>query len=358
MSLKRDIFEYQDAYIKSSIVEINKNKFGIIKIPKFYKDFENPEGKDVTKDIILELEILKKLAVKGIVIDIRNNSGGALDAVTETAGLFLGKVPIVQVKSSNQKTELFSNQKTEIAWEEPLIVLTNNETSSVSEVFAAAIQDYNRGLIIGGNNTYGFGTIQEIIDLNQYNSNKSKTSDDGGLKITEKKYYRLNGESTQIKGVQSDIIMPEENMFSNDSEKNLKNTLIWDKINPIDFKPINEKNSFEKIISLSENRIVKNQIFKQIEKYSQYISNLESENNVNLNLEKFDMNRMKKQKDLSKFSDIRDYKNKLNFKSLLEDTTSKKEISKFKEKSNNWLRNLSKDIYIEESLNVLIDMIN
>ena len=356
VSLKRDIFEYQDAHIKSSVVEINKNKFGVIKIPKFYKDFENPEGKDVAKDITLELEMLKKSEIKGVLIDIRNNSGGALDAVFETLGLFLGKVPIVQVKSSNQKIELFTNQKTDNAWEGPLVVLTNNQTSSVSEIFAAAIQDYNRGIIIGGNNTFGFGTIQDIIDLNQYNSNKSKTSDDGGLKVTEKKYYRLNGESTQIKGVLSDIVLPEEYMFS---EKNLKNAVIWDKINPVAFKTINDKNSFDKIISLSENRIVKNLIFKQIEKYSQYLSNIETENNVNLNLEKFDMNRMKKQNDLNKLIDFRTYKNKLNFKFVFEDKLiSKKESSKTKEKSNPWLQNLSKDIYIEESLNVLIDMTN
>ncbi len=356
VSLKRDIFEYQDAHIKSSVVEINKNKFGVIKIPKFYKDFENPEGKDVAKDITLELEMLKKSEIKGVLIDIRNNSGGALDAVFETLGLFLGKVPIVQVKSSNQKIELFTNQKTDNAWEGPLVVLTNNQTSSVSEIFAAAIQDYNRGIIIGGNNTFGFGTIQDIIDLNQYNSNKSKTSDDGGLKVTEKKYYRLNGESTQIKGVLSDIVLPEEYMFS---EKNLKNAVIWDKINPVAFKTINDKNSFDKIISLSENRIVKNLIFKQIEKYSQYLSNIETENNVNLNLEKFDMNRMKKQNDLNKLIDFRTYKNKLNFKPLIEDKTiSKKENTKTKEKSNSWLQKLSNDIYIEESLNVLIDMNN
>ncbi len=358
VSLKRDIFDYQDAYVKTSIVEINNKKFGLIKIPKFYKDFENPEGKDVTKDVSAELELLKKSDVKGIVIDIRNNTLGALDAVIETAGLFLGKVPIVQVKSSNQKIELFSNNLTNIVWEGPMIVLTNNQTSSVSEVFAAAIQDYNRGIIMGGNNTYGYGTIQEIIDLNHYNSNKLKNYDDGGLKITEKKYYRLNGESTQIKGILSDIKMPEEFLYSKNSEKNLKKPLPWDKINPVEFKLVNDKNSFEKIISASENRIIKNQIFKQIEKYSQYISNLESENNINLNLEKFDMNRMKKQNDLEKFKEIRTYKNKLNFKSIQEDkTTTKKENSKLKDKTSIWLENLSKDIYIEESLNVLLDVL-
>ncbi len=358
VSLKREIFDYQDAYIKTSIVEINNKKFGLIKIPKFYKDFENPEGKDVTKDVSIELEILKKSNIKGIVIDIRNNTLGALDAVIETAGLFLGKVPIVQVKSSNQKIELFSNNLTNIVWDGPMIVLTNNQTSSVSEIFAAVIQDYNRGLIIGGNNTYGYGTIQEIIDLNQYNSNKSKNSDDGGLKITEKKYYRLNGESTQIKGVLSDIKMPNEYIFSKNSEKNLKKTLPWDKINAVEIKLVNDKNSFEKIISSSENRIVKNQIFKQIEKYSQYLSNLETENNINLNLEKFDVNRMKKQNDIEKFKEVGTYKNKLNFKSVQEDKTiSKKEKSKSKDKTSIWLENLSKDIYIEESLNVLLDVL-
>jgi carboxyl-terminal processing protease len=358
VSLKREIFDYQDAYVKTSIVEINNKKFGLIKIPKFYKDFENPEGKDVTKDVSVELEMLKKSNIKGIVIDIRNNTLGALDAVIETAGLFLGKVPIVQVKSSNQKIELFSNNLTNIVWDGPMIVLTNNQTSSVSEIFAAVIQDYNRGIIIGGNNTYGYGTIQEIIDLNQYNSNKSKNSDDGGLKITEKKYYRLNGESTQIKGVLSDIKMPNEYIFSKNSEKNLKKTLSWDKINAVEIKLVNDKNSFEKIISSSENRIVKNQIFKQIEKYSQYLSNLETENNINLNLEKFDVNRMKKQNDLEKFKEIGTYKNKLNFKSVLEDKTiSKKEKSKSKDKTSIWLENLSKDIYIEESVNVLSDIL-
>ncbi len=358
VTLKRDIFDYQDAYVKSSIVEINNKKFGLIKIPKFYKDFENPDGKDITKDLSIELEMLKKSDVKGIVIDIRNNTLGALDAVIETAGLFLGKVPIVNVKSSNQRIELFSNNLTNAIWEGPLIVLTNNQTSSVSEVFAAVIQDYNRGIIIGGNSTFGYGTIQEIIDLNLYNSNKSKSLDDGGLKITEKKYYRLNGESNQTKGVLSDIKMPDEFMFSKNSEKNLKKTITWDKVNSVEIKLVNDKNSFEKIISSSENRIVKNQIFKQIEKYSQYLSNLETENNINLNLEKFDMNRMKKQNDLEKFKEIGTYKNKLNFKSVLEDKTiSKKEKSKSKDKTSIWLENLSKDIYIEESVNVLSDIL-
>ena len=231
--LKRELYDTEDTSIKSSIIEKSGNKFGLIYLSKFYKEiFENIE-KDAAKDLILELELLKKSGIKGLIFDLRNNSGGSLESVLEIAGLFLDNVPIVQIKSSNQKVQVLTTKTTKNIWEGPLIILTNNETAAASEIFVAAIQDYNRGLIIGEKSTFGQGTLQGLIDLNQYNSKKIPNEDDGAVKITEKQYYRINGESIQKKGVISDIKMPRINDKYIFLEKSFQNAIDWNKIKPL-----------------------------------------------------------------------------------------------------------------------------
>ena len=354
--LKRELYDTEDTSIKSSIIEKSGNKFGLIYLSKFYKEiFENIE-KDAAKDLILELELLKKSGIKGLIFDLRNNSGGSLESVLEIAGLFLDNVPIVQIKSSNQKVEVLTTKATKNIWEGPLIILTNNETAAASEIFVAAIQDYNRGLIIGEKSTFGQGTLQGLIDLNQYNSKKIPNEDDGAVKITEKQYYRINGESIQKKGVLSDIKMPRINDKYIFLEKSFQNAIDWNKIKPLEYKTYNKADAFEKIITNSENRIIKNKNFQLIQQFEDFYENGNNETSVNLNLEKYDALRSKKLLEKKKYEVLDKYKSGLIFKPVQEQNISKKDNYLY-EKKLIWLKKLSKDINLEESVNVLIDIL-
>ena len=208
ISIIRDIVEIEETYAKSSIVEKNGLKYGVIYLPKFYIDFENKDGRDAGKDIALEVSRLKKEGVNGIVLDVRDDGGGSLSTVVDIAGLFIEEGPIVQIKSAGKRKEVLYDRDKKIEWDGPLVIMVNSFSASASEILAAAIQDYKRGIIIGSKQTYGKGTVQNVIDLNQF-VRSSSAGDLGALKTTTQKFYRINGGSTQLEGVSSDVVMPD-----------------------------------------------------------------------------------------------------------------------------------------------------
>jgi carboxyl-terminal processing protease len=224
ISIIRDIVEIEETYAKSSIVEKNGNKYGVIYLPKFYIDFENKDGRDAGKDIALEVSRLKKEGVDGIVLDVRDDGGGSLSTVVDIAGLFIEQGPIVQIKSAGKKKEVLFDTDKKIEWDGPLVIMVNEFSASASEILAAAIQDYKRGIIIGSKQTYGKGTVQNVIDLNQFVRNSSM-GDFGALKTTTQKFYRINGGSTQLEGVSSDVVMPDRYAYLKMGERDEENVL-------------------------------------------------------------------------------------------------------------------------------------
>mgnify|MGYP003423850268 FL=1 len=355
ISIVRDIVEIEETYAKSSVVEKNGLRYGVIYLPKFYIDFENRDGRDAGKDIALEVERLKQAKVNGIVLDVRDDGGGSLSTVVDIAGLFIHEGPIVQVKSSGKKKEILYDTDQKIEWDGPLVIMVNSFSASASEILAAAIQDYKRGIIIGSKQTYGKGTVQNVIDLNQFVRNSS-VGDLGALKTTTQKFYRINGGSTQREGVSSDVVMPDRYAYLKMGERDVDNAMPWDKIDAAPFTQWKNTQDFDKAIARSKARIAENPQFKLIEENAKWIDSKSNENTYSLNIDKFRAVQNSVEETAKKYKPIFEYKNQLKFTSLPYEEEEYKKDPTLKEKRQRWHESLSKDVYVEEALNVLDDL--
>jgi carboxyl-terminal processing protease len=355
ISIIRDIVEIEETYAKSSVVERNGVKYGVIYLPKFYIDFENKDGRDAGKDVAAEVESLKKAGVNGIVLDVRDDGGGSLSTVVDIAGLFIEQGPIVQVKSAGRQKEILYDRDLKIEWDGPLVIMVNSFSASASEILAAAIQDYKRGIIIGSKQTYGKGTVQNVFDLNTLVRN-SNIGDMGALKTTTQKFYRINGGSTQLEGVSSDIVMPDRYAYLKMGERDVDNAMPWDKIDPAPYNVWKNTSKFDKAIADSKNRIARSQQFKLIEENAKWIDERSKENNYSLKLEEFKNNQKAIEETNKKFKPIADYDYHLKFTSLPQEMEAMKTDASLKEKRERWHESLTKDIYVEEALNVLDDL--
>ncbi|MEO8252738.1 MAG: carboxy terminal-processing peptidase [Flavobacterium sp.] len=355
ISIIRDIVEIEETYAKSSIVTKNGLKYGVIYLPKFYINFENKDGRDAGKDIAAEVERLKQAKVDGIVLDVRDDGGGSLSTVVDIAGLFIDQGPIVQIKSAGKKKEVLYDRDKKIEWDGPLVIMVNSFSASASEILAAAIQDYKRGVIIGSKQTYGKGTVQNVIDLNQF-VRSNEVGDLGALKTTTQKFYRINGGSTQLEGVSSDVVMPDRYSYLKMGERDVENAMPWDKIDPADYTVWKNTGNFAKAISHSKERIAANPQFKLIEENAKWIDSRSKENEYSLNMDKFKKAQNTIEEKAKKFKPIFDYKNDLKFTSLPYEVEQMAKDNTLKEKRNRWHESLAKDIYVEEALNVLDDL--
>jgi carboxyl-terminal processing protease len=355
ISIIRDIVEIEETYAKSSIVEKNGTKYGVIYLPKFYIDFEDRDGRDAGKDIALEVARLKKEGVSGIVLDVRDDGGGSLSTVVDIAGLFIEEGPIVQIKSAGKRKEVLYDRDKKIEWDGPLVIMVNSFSASASEILAAAIQDYKRGIIIGSKQTYGKGTVQNVIDLNQF-VRSSSIGDLGALKTTTQKFYRINGGSTQLEGVSSDIVMPDRYSYLKMGERDMKNAMPWDKIDPASYSTwLNNKN-FNQVIVNSKNRIAKNPQFQLVEDNAKWIDSRSEDYVYSLNIDKFKMAQKQIEERAKMYKPLKNYSNQLKFNSLPYEIEIMAKDNSLKEKRQRWHESLSKDIYVEEALNVLDDL--
>ena len=355
ISIIRDEVEIEETYAKSSIVEKNGKKYGIIYLPKFYIDFENQDSRDAAKDVTLEIDRMKKAGVDGIVMDVRDNGGGSLKTVVDIAGLFIDQGPIVQVKSAGKKKEVLSDKDPKIQWDGPLVVMVNGFSASASEILAAAIQDYKRGVIIGSTQTYGKGTVQNVIDLNQFVRNNS-LGDLGALKTTTQKFYRINGGSTQLNGVSSDVPLPDRYTYIKMGERDIENAMPWDKIDAADYKVWNKQQNFNAAIENSKKRMEQNPQFQLIEENAKWLKERQDENVFSLNIDKFKQEQDALELKAKKYKAISKYNNNLKFSSLPNELEVFKNDNLLKEKRDRWHESLAKDVYVEEAINVLDDL--
>jgi len=354
ISIIRDEVEIEETYAKSSVVEKNGHKYGIIYLPKFYIDFEDKNSRDAAKDVAKEVTRLKEAGVEGIVMDVRDNGGGSLKTVVDIAGLFIDKGPIVQIKSTGKQKEVLSDTDPKIQWDGPLVVMINGFSASASEILAAAIQDYKRGIIIGSTQSYGKGTVQNVIDLNQFVRGNSM-GDLGALKTTTQKFYRINGGSTQLNGVSSDVALPDRYSYLKMGERDIDNAMKWDKIDPADYK-VWKQGNFDLAIEKSKRRMEQNPQFQLIEENARWIKERQDENNFHLNIDKFKQEQTALEEKAKKYKAISKYKNNLKFTSLPYEDELVKNDNVLKEKRDRWHETLSKDVYVEEALNVLDDL--
>ncbi len=350
----RDIVELEETYVKSSVVEKNGMKYGVIYLPKFYINFENKDGRDAGKDMAIEVKRLKEQKVDGIIVDVRNDGGGSLKTVVDIAGLFITEGPIVQVRSSNKSQEVLYDRDKKIEYDGPLVVMVNGYSASASEILAAAIQDYKRGIIIGSKQTYGKGTVQTVINFNDIHKESSVAL--GALKTTTQKFYRINGGSTQLEGVSSDVVMPDRYMYLKNGERDAPNALAWDKIEPAQYNTWEKQPGFNSAISNSKKRILNNQQFKLIEENAKWLDNRNNEFDYSLKIEKFTEKRANLESTAKIYKNISKYSNNLVFNSLPYEIDKMKVDLSLKDKRDEWHKNLSKDVYIEEAINVLDDL--
>jgi carboxyl-terminal processing protease len=355
ISIIRDIVEIEETYAKSSIVEKNGMKYGVIYLPKFYIDFENNDSRDAGKDMAVEVDRLKKAGVQGIVLDLRDNGGGSLKTVVDIAGLFIEEGPVVQIKSAGRKKEVLYDHDKRVQWDGPLVIMQNSFSASASEILAAAIQDYRRGIIIGSKQSYGKGTVQNVIDLNQFVRDNAM-GDLGALKTTTQKFYRINGGSTQLEGVSSDVAIPDRYAYLKMGERDIDNAMPWDKIDPAEFKFWDKQNNFDAAIDNSKKRIADNPKFKLIDENAKWIDDRNKENIYSLNIDQFKAEQAAIEEKAKKYKSIADYQNSLKFASLPYEEEAMKADSSLKEKRDRWHESLSKDIYVEEAINVLDDL--
>ncbi|MDT0606758.1 carboxy terminal-processing peptidase [Croceitalea rosinachiae] len=355
VSIKRDVVELEESYAKSATVIKDERKFGIINLPKFYVDFDDYSERNAATDVAKEVERLKQAGAEGLILDLRDNGGGSLKTVVEMAGLFIKDGPIVQVKSSGQRKEIHEDKDERIQWDGPLVIMVNELSASASEILAAAMQDYKRAVVIGSKQTFGKGTVQNVIPLdNIVRSNEH--GDLGAIKLTTQKFYRINGGSTQLEGVKSDIVVPDRYSYIDLGERDQENPLAWDKITPADYQIWNGYIDYEATIERSTARMANNPQIKLIEENAKWVRDQQNETVVSLNYNKYKTTQEANKKRSNQFKQLSDYDSRLTFQSLKyeEELFTKDPI--LREKRDRWHTDLAKDVYIEEAINVLQDL--
>ena len=353
ISIIRDLVQLDETFVKSTIVKKDGKKYGIINLPKFYIDFSDNAYRDSAKDMEKEIERLKKEGVAGLMIDLRNNGGGSLKTAIEISGLFINKGPIVQVKYRGEKPVVKNDIDPKIQWDGSLVVLVNEFSASASEIFAAAMQDYKRAVIIGGNQTYGKGTVQNILPINQFTKYKK---DLGYIKMTIQKFYRVNGGSTQIEGVYSDIIMPSRYSYMKFGERDLEGALIWDKVPQANYIQTNSYENFADVVYNSNQRIASNTQFKLVNEYAKWLKENQDDSSYSLNYKAFAKENEVQEKEAEKFKSVFKYNSKLKFLSPKYELPLLKKDTTLADKRTAWHKNLSKDMYVSEALNVLSEL--
>ncbi len=355
ISITRDVVLLEESYAKSATVEEEGTKFGLINLPKFYVDFEDYTERNAATDVAKEVERLKEEGVEGIILDLRDNGGGSLKTVVDMAGLFIKDGPIVQVRSSGQRKEVHEDKDERIQWDGPLVILVNELSASASEILAAAMQDYKRAVVIGSKQTFGKGTVQNVIPLdNIVRSNEH--GDLGAIKLTTQKFYRINGGSTQLEGVKSDIVVPDRYSYIDLGERDQENPLGWDKITAADYEVWDGYIDFETTIANSKKRMAENPYIELIEENAKWLKEQQDETTVSLNYEVYKQKEERAKERSDQFKSLREYDSKLTFESLKYETELFTQDSVLREKRDRWHTNLAKDIYVEEAVNVLKDL--
>lgn len=361
VSLVRDEIKIEETFARSAIVNEGARKIGYIYLPEFYADWEQPNGARCADDVAKEIQKLKTENIDGIIMDLRNNGGGSLFDVIQMVGLFIDEGPVVQVKDRDGNPSVLRDKDKGVLYDGPLAVMVNEFSASASEIFAAAIQDYHRGIIIGSTSTYGKGTVQRNIGLDATRSLLPGSGDDGAslgtVKLTLQKFYRINGGSTQLKGVTPDIILPDKLEYLKLREKDNPDALKWDEISKAKYTPWSTQASVNAVSKVEEERINNSTVFNEIKKNAELLSKL-NDGVYTLNLKKY-QEEQKEIRNIAKQMESLTKSEKENPVELLSADVNKFASDTAKqERQNIWLKGLKTDIYLNETVNVLNNIIS
>ena len=305
--LIRDVVVLEETYAKSAIIkdeETNRN-YGYLKLPSFYVDFSKMNGRNCFDDVTKEIEKLKDENIDGLVFDLRDNGGGSLEDVVKIAGLFIKQGPVVQSMGRKGMQRTMEDKDPQIQYDGPVVVMVNTISASASEIFAAAMQDYNRAIIVGTNSTYGKGTVQNFSELDRMVPRKpSDMKELGSLKMTVQKFYRINGGATQLKGVTPDIVYPDYYNYMDFGERDLEYAMPWDEISALPYDQWSlsfDKNYIEQI---SQKRIKNDSVLLLIDENGKRLKSLREETSYSLNYEQYTQQSEMREKEGEKYDRI------------------------------------------------------
>jgi len=350
VTMIREEVAIEDTFARSIVVNSkNGKKYGFIYLPSFNVDFDDPKGRNASDDIKAELIKLKKENVEGIILDLRSNGGGSLTEVGDIMGLFMNAGPYVQVKDSRGKIQVLSNKMNEPIWTGPLVVMQNELSASASEILAGAFQDYGRAAVIGSPSSFGKGTVQTFVELNRF----LNTNDDfGALKLTIQKFYRVSGESTQRKGVESDLKMKDFFSYAEVGERFDQFALPWDKIETTSYKKLTGLN-IPQLQAELDKQLLDNNNYKMLQESAEWKEALDKEETITLNQTKFNELMKTRKAQIEKFKGLDKFNNGLKFTLHTDEAERVKKDEAFAKKTENWRKNLERDFYLEETVDVL-----
>lgn len=355
VAITRDVVELEETYAKSTLIKDDEGSYGLIELPKFYINFDDYNQRNAASDVKKELEQLKQKNVKGIILDLRNNGGGSLKTVVDMTGYFIEEGPVVQVKSTGGRKEVLKDEDPSVIWDGPLVILVNEFSASASEIIAAALQDYQRAIVLGSKQTFGKGTVQNIVDLNRMIAGGTY-GDLGALKITTDKFYRINGQSTQLEGVKSDVVFPDRYAYVEMGERDQDNPLAWDRITPASFKPYSKMTNYEYAVERSKLRLKENPIVSLIDEQAQWVKKQQNDYSYFLDYDSFKSERDSKKEYAKRFKKISEYQATYEFEWLPEAGSNEAPNEELIEKRNRGVESLKKDIYLSEAVEILKDL--
>ena len=354
VALRREKIVLDEGYARSAVITKGTEKIGYILLPDFYADFEREDGHRCSKDVAEEVKKLKAEKVSGIIIDVRYNGGGSLYEVVQMVGLFIDKGPVVQIRDKEGRSQVLADETPGILYDGPLVVMVNEFSASASEIFAGAIQDYKRGIIVGSTSTYGKGTVQRNVAFGKPLDSLGIQTEYGAVKLTFQKFYRVTGSSTQKKGVVSDVVFPDEYELLKYREKDIPSALNWDVIQTVPYKPWVSNYNITKIALEATKKIEADTNTAKFKNNSKWIA-AQMNHPAYLKLDKYTQYKKQVQSVIQQNEGI------LKLNKLMQVSATKADYDKFynntdkskQDRYQAWLKLVAKDIQINESSDLL-----
>jgi carboxyl-terminal processing protease len=361
ITIVRDVVIIDESYAKSVILDFpgKIENIGYIKLPRFYADFNRKEGRSCAKDVAKEIEKLKAENVNGIILDLRNNGGGSLRDVVTMSGLFIEEGPIVQVKARGRNPEVLADTDPQVQYDGNLIVMVNSYSASASEILAAALQDYGRAVIVGSKSTFGKGTVQRFFDLDRAIRGYNEVKPLGEVKLTIQKFYRVNGGSTQLRGVEPDIMLPDRFQYIEVGEKDHEYAMKWSEIEPVAYsQSVANLDGLEDWKIASEARVQNSETFQMILENAKRLKEQRDETSYSINLKEYQKEKTEMEKQSEKYDEMFKDIEGLKVSNLDEDRSIIESDESRVARNDEWLKSIKKDVYIDEVLNIMHDMQN
>lgn len=355
----RDIVVLEETYAKSAILTNDeKGKVGYIRLPKFYADFSQKGGRSASDDVRKEIEKLKAENVEGIVLDLRSNGGGSLADAIGIVGHFIEKGPVVQVKSRAQRPRVMRDEDPTVSYDGPLVVMTNQFSASASEIVAAAIQDYDRGIVFGSKSSFGKGTVQRFFDLDRSLTPAYRQYQPlGAVKITIQKFYRINGGATQLRGVVPDVIVPDQYDYLDMGESENEFVMDWDEIEPATYGRFTPSYDESQVVKQAQSRILTNPTMQLVAKNSKRLKEQSEDTRIQLNVDNFRARMVALDEASEEFSDMmKDPIADFEVENIGSDYERLAQDSVKLDINEKWLKKLRKDVFLNEATYLISDI--